>query len=466
MRLAAVDSSALALGLAPGLSLADARAREPDVAVVDHDPPADLRWLERIADGCARYTPMVEIDPPDGLLLDISGCAHLFGGEGGLARDIEARLVRLGMTTRLACASNPRAAHALARHGFTGGDETAAIARLPVSALRIDGERETALRRAGLKTIADLADRPTAPLAARFGDETVTALARLLGRADIRLTPRRPLPALVVEQRFAEPLAHTDHALAVLDELMVDAARQLGERHQGGRRFEAYFFRTDGLVQRIAIETGLPTRDQAVTLRLFRERVETLADPLDPGFGFDLIRLTVPVLDPLAPVQLRIDGRERPEAEIAALIDRLGTRLGHDRLRRFVPRDTHIPERAATTHPAIETRAAGGWPAQEPGEPPLRPLHLFDPPQSIEVVAEAPDGPPHRFKWRSVLHDVIRAEGPERIASEWWRHDKALPTRDYFRVEDAHGHRFWIFRHGLFERETMSPGWYLHGLFA
>nr|WP_256325879.1 DNA polymerase Y family protein [Sphingomonas sp. YR710] len=463
MRLVAVDPHALALGIVPGLSLADARARVPELEAIDYDPQADKTWLERIADGCDRYTPMVAIDPPDGLLLDISGCAHLFGGEQALVDDIQTRLDRLGMTVRIACAATPDAAHALARHG---GKEDG-IGALPVSALRLSSEETVALRRAGLKRIGDLTARASAPLAARFGESAPELLARLAGGRDIRITPRRPEPALVVERRFAEPIGHVDAALAAIEYLARQAAQRMQQAWRGGRRFEVLLFRTDGLVRRLRIETSLPNRDVPLLMRLFRERIEALDDPIDPGFGFDLVRLAVPVFEDLAPVQLPLDGGSIAEGEMAALIDRLSTRLGRGRVRRLAARDTHCPEQAVLAFPAVEAAPDTHWPAPEPGEPPLRPIHLFDPPQRIEVMAQVPDGPPLRFRWRHVLHEVARHEGPERIGALWWRRaDNKGLTRDYYRIEDLAGHRFWIFRHGLYGAEAINPDWYMHGLFA
>ena len=502
MRIVAVDARALRLGIAPGLTLADARARVPELAAIDHDPHADAAWLERIADGCDRWTPMVALDPPDGITLDISGAAHLFGGEGALAADAERRIGALGLHLRHAVAGTPEAAQALARYQTRPApDEAAAVRRLPVAALRLEDEVEVALGRAGLKTIGDLAQRPSAPLAARFGAEAVAALDRLIGHADSRIVPRRALPALLFERRFAEPIARTEHALAILGELAGEAEETLEERRSGGRRFAARLYRSDGLTRDLAIETSLPTRDPKLVVRLMRERIDALADPIDPGFGFDMIRLAVPVVEALAPSQLALEGGAVSEDALAALVDRLGTRLGRGRIRRFAPRDTHRPEQRALPLPAMDLPAPAPWAAPTPGEPPLRPLHLFDPPQPIEVLAEVPDGPPRRFRWRRTHHDVTRFEGPERIASEWWRvkverlpdpepsvlhprpgrddleeteemppppHARPRPllTRDYFRVEDARGRRFWLFRHGLYGSETGDPGWYIHGLFA
>lgn len=467
MRLVAVDPRAHALGIAAGLTLADARARVPELAAIEHDPAADQLLLERIADGCDRHTPMVALDTPDALTLDITGAAP--AGEQALCDEIAQRLAGAGLHLRHALAGSPEAAQALARFQTSPApDEAAAVRRLPIAALRLDEETETALRRAGLRTIADLAGRPSAPLAARFGAAATAALARLTGASDSRITPRRAPPALLFERRLAEPITRSDHALAILGALVGEAAAAMAERHQGGRRFAARFFRSDGLAIDLAVETSLAVRDAAVVTRLFDERIDSLTDPIDPGFGFDMIRLAVPALAPLAPTQLRLEGGAVAEGELAALIDRLSVRLGRGRFRRLRPQDTHIPEQAVLALPAVAAPppAPASWPLPEAGEPPLRPLHLFDPPQPIGVTAEVPDGPPRQFRWRRMLHDVIRFEGPERIAAEWWRDGGAMLTRDYYRIEDARGRRFWVFRHGLFGDEKPDPGWYVHGLFA
>ncbi len=499
MRVAALDHAALALGLAPGLTLADARARVPELLVFDHDPGTDAALLDWLAEACDRYTPMVAVDAPAGLVLDITGCTHLFerpqGEEKGfhakarrreegcaprafasshetnlpdavppearLATDLAARLQNIGFTVRTALAETPDAALALARFG--GSD----VLCLPVEALRVGGDTHVALRRAGLKKIADLSKLPPAPLAARFGSALPVLLDRLLGHADVRIVPRRTLPDIETEARFAEPVARTDDVLATVARLIGEAAIALSERGMGGRAFGVALYRSDGHVARLSVETAQPVRDPKVLDRLFRERIDALADPLDPGFGYDLIRLHVFATEAMAPEQLRLDGGRLADAELAALIDRISVRLGRGRVRRFAAVDTHIPEQSALELPVAAARPPGRWPAPEPGEPPLRPIHLFDPPHRIDVTAEVPDGPPRRFKWRRTLHEVSKAEGPERIAAEWWmRRDNAGLTRDYYRVEDVRGRRFWLFRHGLYGAEKAHPDWYLHGLFA
>ncbi len=475
MRIAALDRAAALLGLAAGMTLADARAQVPALQTFAHDPHADCDWLERLAAACHRYTPTVADWPPDTLVLDVTGCAHAFDGERPLAADVERRFARRGVLVRHAFGDTPEIAHALARHaGAPAPDERGAVRRLPVAALGLDAEDSAALARAGLKMVGDVMARPLATIAARFGEGAATAVRRLSGEtAGAPLIARRPPAPIAAERRFAEPVARTEHALAVIGELAADAMAMLEERHEGGRHWQVRLFRCDGAVHALRVETGRPTRDLALLLRLLRERIDALADPLDPGFGYDLIRLDVLLAERLEAGQLHLEGGAAGDGtageEVAELLDRLSTRLGRDRVRRFAPRDSHIPEQSELMLPAAAPQPATAmpWPQPEPGEPPRRPIYLFDPPQPIEqVMAGVPDGPPARFRWRRTLHEVARAEGPERIAGEWWRrHDAAIPTRDYYRIEDRRGRRFWIFRHGLFN-EVEAPRWYVHGLFA
>ena len=401
MRLVACDVAALGLGLTPGTALADARARVPELTVFDHEPAADLALLGWLADGCERYTPAVMLDPPQGLLLDISGCSHLYGDEARLARDMKARLRRHGLTCRLALGATPDSARAKAKYA------KAAIDDLPVEALDGGDKVHKALRRAGLKSIGDLAIRPRKPLAARFGKAVVVRLARLLEEEDPRITPRRSLPFIHVARNFAEPISRTNDVLATIEMLAGEAAALLRERGQGGRRFEVSLFRSDGHVARLGVDTGGPTRDAALLMRLIRERIDALADPLDPGFGFDMIRLAVPLAEVLANVQVGLETKIDTEAEAAALIDRLSVRLGPDRVRHFHARQSHIPERAALEQAAQSGAPASNWPKPEPGEPAMRPFRLFETPQAIEVMASIPDGPPRQFRWRRTLHQIV-----------------------------------------------------------
>ncbi|WP_374409775.1 DNA polymerase Y family protein [Novosphingobium colocasiae] len=477
LRLRAVNAAARDQGIVPGMALADARALHSALVTADTDESADRHWLKRLAEHCLGWSPRVAMAPPDGITLDITGAEHLFGGEGGLAAQAEDALAGIGMSVRLALADTPHGAQALARHArLPVADERQALRALPVLALGLDEEATLALRRAGLRTIGDAAARPAASIAARFGAPAVTALRRLLGDESAPIDSLAQPEPLHFERRFPEPVALQASIAACFLDLLREAADMLERRGLGGRRFVLTLFRSDGARHRLAIETGLPTRDPAPVLRLFDERIATLADPLDPGFGYDRITLFLPVTEPLAASQATLDGSGREPAALADLIDRLSTRLGPASLCRLVPRESHIPEQSQLALPAIEARAPLRWPTPPAGEPPMRPLFLFDPPQPVEVIAEVPDGPPHRFRWRRKLHEVRLYEGPERIASEWWRlpdghkgggeaPQKGGLTRDYFRIEDVRGRRYWIFRHGLYA-EKPDPRWYLHGLFA
>ncbi|MDE2577185.1 MAG: DNA polymerase Y family protein [Hyphomicrobiales bacterium] len=464
MRIVAASRAAHACGLTPGLTLADARARAGDVEALPHDPKGDERALDLLAAWCERFTPLVALDAPLGLMLDITGCGHLFGGEEALRDTLGAALRRFGLSARAAIAPTPDLARALARFG--GGaiaQDGAAAHALPVAALEAGEHTHLALQRAGLKTIGDLAERPSHILTARFGADTTRKLARLLCCEDTRITPRRPLPECMVERHFPEPFLHQQAIEAVVAPLMTQAADILERRGQGGRLFSLSFFRSDGVVRVVRIETAAPLRATENFMRLFRLKAEKLADPLDPGFGFDAIRLSVIAVETMPEAEQRLDGGVDAQTDMTAAIDRLVARLGRERVLSFIARDTHDPDRASGLAP-YEKRA-GAWPAHEEGDAPARPLRMIEPPLPVDVVALAPDGPPAQFRWRRALHIVARAEGPERVAPEWWRNADA-PTRDYYRVEDAQGRRFWLFREGLYERDSMQPRWMLHGLFA
>lgn len=491
LRLTAVDALGEQLGLATGMALADARARIPGLVAVEADVAADRHWLDLLAHSCIAFSPHVTPLPPDAICIDITGCQHLFGGEEALCDAVAAHVDAKGMTARMACAATAEAALALARHAaLPVSDEAKAIRALPVVALGLGDEATLALLRAGLKTIGDVAGRPRATIAARFGMEAVRALEWLLGEEERPGTPLQPDKPLRFERRFAEPVAHERAVAAAFAELLHEAAQEMERRGLGGRRFCLIFDRSDGKKRRLEIASGAPTRDSAPLLRLFNERIAALSDPLDPGFGYDRIELHILQSDPLVPSQHGFDGDEKVQGALTELVDRLSTRLDPGAVRRLVPQDSHIPEQAQLALPAVETRSPGRWPSPPVGEPPLRPLFLFDPPQPVEVIAEVPDGPPHRFRWKKKLHEVRLFEGPERIASEWLKRpalregereagsdssDSPCPnptrqregdlTRDYYRIEDVRGRRYWIFRHGLYE-EKARPKWYLHGLFA
>jgi protein ImuB len=471
-RIVAVNDAAARLGLSASLALADARARYPSLPVVEADALADRRLLEAIADWCDRYTPLVGLDAPDGLFLDITGCAHLFGGETALARDLLTRLARQGFHTRAAVADTVGCAWGAARYGEGGivlrGKTQAAILPLPIAALRVDAEIVAGLKTAGLVTIADLAARPRAPLAARFGEILLRRLDQALGCVDEPISPRLPVPQAMAERRFADPIAREEDVLGTVEHLTRQLAVVLERRGEGGRLFQVALFRTDGAVYRLELGTGSPMRDPARVRKLFEERLAVLGDACDPGFGYDMVRLSALVTERSDPAQIGLGNGDHGE-ELSHLIDRLGARFGLRRVTRLVPRDTHIPEYAVAAVPAHAVQEMTSTPPsrEQDSLAATRPVRLFERPEPVEATAQVPDGPPVLFRWRQVRHQVEHSEGPERIALEWWRDgDGNRLTRDYFRVESRDGARVWLYREGLYGRETPNPRWYLHGLFA
>lgn len=471
LRLFALDRKATAQGLSIGQPLANARAVLPELKVMAANDGADHKLLERIADWCDRFTPFVALEPPRALLLDVTGATHLFGGEAALLDRILRALRKQGFAVRGALAGTAMAARACARHRdgmvVAPGEEMKVTAPLPVEALFLDPVTTHAFRRAGLKTIGQVAHRDRRELTARFGAAMVFTLETALGKAGKPISPRTPLPDYSVERNFAEPVATEDVIRATLVSLAGTLAETLEQRGEGARRLEAAFFRADGAVMRIVVETGSPTREPAIIERLFREKLEALADPLDPGFGFDLIRLSASRTQACETALADFNADLNAEREIRFLVDRLSARFGAHRVLAFQPNDTHIPEAAGLAVPAQELRESRcAWEPRRKGEVPRRPLRLLAKPEDVEAIATVPAGPPRRFRWRRVQHDVVLSEGPERIAMEWWRHVTPHPTRDYFRVEDANGNRFWLYRDGLYARETGNPRWYLHGVFA
>jgi protein ImuB len=477
----ALDELAMRSGLSIGLPLANARAICPELTVFDADEVADRKTLDDIADWCDRFTPLVALDPPYGLYLDITGCAHLFGGERALLQIVIGALTRRGFAVSAAIAPTAICARTLTRQGFgkivADGEEAAAVAPLPISMLGAGEVITGGLRRAGLKTIGDVASRARHEITARFGARFTALLEQALGQGDAPISPRKPLPDYIVEKRFAEPVA-TDTVIAKnLSALAAMLVTAMDRQGKGARRLEASFFRTDGAVRSIAVDTGRPVTKADMIDRLFRERLDALNDPLDPGFGFDLIRLAASRTEIVVQQQRDLDANVHDNDELSALIDRIAARIGGRRVVVHLPEDTHIPERAVIAVSAqhnLAVAAQAAWPERIPSEPPLRPLRLFERPEPINVpFATVPDGPPHQFTWRRVTHAVARVEGPERIAMEWWKKNGDGPTRDYFRIEDEAGLRFWIFRDGLYEGEQageagepLPPRWFVHGLFA
>ncbi len=451
----AVDARARANGLATGMTLADARAIRPALVAVEADAMADSALLNRLAAFCERWTPGVVLSPPDGVLLEIGATAHLFGGEAALREEITRRIEAGGFSARVALADTPGAAWALARFARAPyappGETVEHLAPLPIAALRLSPPAEALLNRLGLTHIGALIARPRAPFAARAGEDAQRLLDEALGRAPPALVYRRPPPALFALRRFLEPLVHADALMIAAADAAEEIVAGLDLRGVGARRLALNLFAVSGARRRLEAGFSRPETQVKALLRAFREQLNAAEDDRTFEFGVEAIRLDVMETGRL--------GEDEGDTGDARLIDALSARLGALNVRRVACADHHWPERGAASTPALtEAPAAHAPPAR------ARPLKLLARPEPIETLAATPDGPPRRFRWRRVQHEVVRAEGPERIAPDWWERDGL--TRDYFHVEDAAGARFWIFREGLYARETPTPAWFVHGFFG
>ena len=507
----AVTQAAAERGARVGARLTDARAIDPGLIAIPADPDGDAALVKRLARWAGRWSPLVEIDG-DGLLLDVTGVAHLFGGEQGLVEDVRGRFAAMGFSTRTAIAETAAAAWALARFPsrrlgegdsarLSGVTRVAAgrrgrtpspyplsagerdlveqLAPLPVAALRLEPDTVRTLERLGLKTIGALIDMPRLALARRFRDDNVLeALDRALGRKDEPLTaePVDRSPRAVL--RLEEPATHPEASVQALGRLIPELVWQLEERRLGARGLRLTGFRVDGSLAIARVATSIPSREPKHLQRLLADK----AAALDPGFGFDAFALEAHWTEDLGAAQESLVEEPGGEREIARLIDRLTVKLG-TAVRRPAAHESHLPERASGWVTAVDAPlplagGAGGGLARGKGDrpspqpPPVKregegPERLLDRPEAIDVIYATPEGMPRRFVWRRAVHDIARAEGPERIAPEWWRQPSTARLRDYYRVEDSGGRRYWIYREGLVgDGRGGAPNWFLHGLFG
>jgi protein ImuB len=525
-RLVALNDAAWRSGLTAGELLSNARAKILGLQARDADPVADSDALRRLALWCLRYTPVVapwdEASGADGLFLDITGCAHLLGGEDKLLADLARHLRRFGLRPRLAVADTAGAAWAVARYGEAGpclppegegapkgrkgdvstdsispgtigsaatspfrryappspsggrvhdadihiipsGAEEAALRDLPLAALRLSGEAQATLCRLGFRRIGELLRQPRAPFTARFGAALLERLDQALGRTAEKLSPLEPPPCYRAQAAFAEAITTQAHVVEAATRLLCDLTRQLVRDGVGLRVLRLLLFRLDGEVLPLEIGLAAPSRDIPHIARLIATRLERLPAGLEADFGFEAAALHALVAEPIQAKQaaLGIAGESDASADMAPLIDRLSQRLGASAVRRLQPRQSHIPERAVMAQPAADAPPAT-WRIDTPfGARP--PLLLARPEEAADIMAVVPEGPPRRFRWRGALHDVAHAEGPERLAPEWWHPGQREAERDYYVVEDTAGRRFWLYRAGRYQ--PTAPRWFVHGLF-
>jgi protein ImuB len=509
--LVAVDAVASGLGLRAGMKLAQAQALVPNLAIHEHDPDGDAAALLRLAGWCLRYAPLAAIDPPDGLWIDVTGSVHLHGGETRLLRDVVQRLTcsgaanqspscqgatgqgqparrsllpHRGLATRAAVANTPAAAHAMAR--FAGQTvsvvppDAAVLNDLPIEALRLPPEVAGSLRLMGFDRIGPLAAAARAPLVRRFGTRLATRLDQASGKLFEPIEPIVPPGLIQARLSFIEPLLTAEAFATVIARLTTQVCAEMEHAGCGARRLDLLFERVDGTIQAIRVGSVRPVRDARHWGRMLEERLERV----DPGLGVEAMRLVAIAIDPLGFIQTSVHLAAAPQAsasmvatrppdspltgtaisqmDIAPLVDRLINRLGEAQVYCIAPTQSDVPERSVRRVPALSAVPGQGWPPDLP-----RPVRLLDPPQPVDAMALLPDHPPIAFTWRRVRHRVRRADGPERIAGEWWKRDGEMRSvRDYFRVEDEDGRRFWLFRRGNgSDMETGDMHWFLHGFF-
>lgn len=470
--IAAVDAGARGLGIKPGMTVTKARSLAPSLEVVDAEPDADLEGLRRLALWAGRrYSPFVAPDAPDGIWLDITGCASLFGTEKALLNDLYRRVVASGLSVQIAVAETAGCAHAVARHVPAGrpvsiepGHHRKAIAILPIAALRLPGSDVEALRKLGFERIEQLIAAPRAPLAKRFGRELYRRLDQALGMLPELIDPIFPDHLPKARRGFLEPIATPEAFALVIGDLVADVVGQLGHIGKGARRLDCYFHRVDGYNQAIRVGTAAASRDAGHLAKLLCARIETI----EPGEGIEAMTLVTPLADALGSMQgegLERLGQRGPD--LAALVDALVNRFGQRSLHRVNPRASAMPERSTMILPPLTKITDAGWEDDLP-----RPARMLDQPEPIEVIALLPDDAPRMFIWRRKRYRVTQGDGPERLHGEWWRDsgieaDKALTVRDYYQVETQNGGRYWLFRLGDgINQATGSMRWFIHGAFA
>jgi protein ImuB len=461
----AADKAALRAGLRAGMPVTKAQALVKGLIVIDEEPRADADALGRLAIWALRYAPIVAADPPDGLVIDTTGAAHLHGGEDAMATAMVDRLTASGIAARAAVADSWGAAHGFARYVrspvtvVSPGESARTVLELPIAALRLPHDMIRALRVLGFERISELAEKPRAPLTLRFGPELGRRLDQATGKVSEPIVPVRPPDLVEVRRGFAEPIGAAETIARYIGKLVAQLCDVLEAKALGARRLDLLFHCVDNRIEAIRIGTALPVRDIKRLTRLLCDKIETV----DPGFGIELMSLAATLAEPLSPKQTISSLVEESEADVSGLIDTLANRVGENRLFRLAPVASDVPERSVQRIAAAAPATGEGWPDHWP-----RPARLLPHPEPIETVALLPDHPPVTFTWRGIRRRVKRADGPERVFGEWWKRDAELiAVRDYFQVEDEDGERFWIYRAGDGENpDTGSHRWFLHGVFG
>lgn len=484
LRVVACSTDAMQQGVHPDLPVAEARAllstsdrpplkphqRTGTVAAVAIRPPAwkradpvsDRTALQRLAQSCQRYTPLVGLDDsdhPEALLLDIAGCAHLYGDESGLLKVLTREMAEAGWQIRTAIADTIGAAWAMAHAGISGtilppGDPTPALAKLPIAALRVESSVIETLQRLDLRTVEQVLSLPRSTLPARFGPKLGKRFDQASGLVHEDFLPERAVEPLMATWNSDHPVRQQAGIEFVFSELL----RQLLEHRtmqRAGILELACEMQTETESHSIAFRLSRPTTDQRHLRQLFQLRCEREAWTS----GMLSMQLTADRVGWLAEQQSTLfeDQRDQHDRELSSLIERLNSRLGEQAVLRPVMMPEVLPEWSWREEPWLTSSPSASSIVAAPLVLHSRPWQLEHVPQPIQVLASFPEGPPQHLWFSSGDERVREWWGPERIETGWWRKTDVL--RDYFRIETETGAHFWIFR----ERKTGT--WFLHGRF-
>ena len=445
-------------GIYPGMALADARAIIPALQVVDDKPELIDKLLKKIAEWCIRFTPFAAIDPPFGIILEVTGCTHLWGGDELFLNDIISRLKTKGYHVRAAIADTIGAAWAVARFGketrVPPDQHADALLSLPSVALRLEAETIECLHKLGLRQIKDFITMPRPALRRRFGNHIITRLNQALGLEEEIIQPVHPVEPYQERLPCMEPIVTATGIEIALQRLLETLCQRLQKEQKGLRLATLTCYRADGKIEQIQIATSSPSYNVKHLFKLFELKIGTI----EPDLGIELFVLVAPVVEPHVPLQQKLWEAmwALDNVQLSELIDRIVGKVGSNAIHRFLPDEHYWPERSIKKASSIGEQKTTEWRLDKP-----RPLQLFANPVKIEVTAPVPDYPPMNFRYKGKLHKIKRADGPERIEQEWWIEDGQ--HRDYYAVEDEEGCRYWLFRSGHYDENYQ---WFMHGVFA
>lgn len=456
----AVNHLAQAKGIFPGMVVADCRAIFPTLQIFDDKPEQAGKLLYALAEWCIRFTPVVAIDMPDGLILEISGCAHLWGGERLYFKEIITRLKGHGYDVRAAIADTIGTAWAISRFGqitpiIETGNQLQALLPLPPAALRLDIAMLDRLQKLGLTQISSFIKMPRRALQRRFGQSLLMRLDQALGQEIEVIESIQPVQPYQERLPSLEPIRTATGIEIALKKLLEALCLRLMQEGVGLRTCVFKCYRVDGNIQQVEIGTSRASRNTEHLFKLFEIKIPGI----EPALGFELFILEATKVEDISPEQdaLWNTTSSHNDIKVAELLDRLAGKVGKDIIHRYLPAEHYMPERSVTIASSFRDKQLTEWRVDLP-----RPIHLLPSPEPIEVTVAIPDYPPMLFRYKGKLHNVKKADGPERIEQEWWIEEGLY--RDYYCIEDEEGCRYWLFRLGHYQ--TGEPKWFIHGFFA